>query len=220
VDGLMIRTRKRPLPDGRLEPGAALIVAGIGAAAALPALAVVANRPTAMLGLASLVIYAAIYTPLKRKSPRALEIGAIPGAIPPLMGWAAATGEIGAPAWTLFAIMFFWQLPHFIAIALYLQDDYARGGIRVLPVAVGATTARRVLFGYTVVLVAVSLLPTVLGFTGPIYLATAAGLGAWFLVLALRGLKPGAGSVWARGTFLYSLLYLAVLFSVLVIDAR
>lgn len=218
VDGLMRRTRNRPLPAGRLDPWSAFALAVSQAAFALPLLAFVANRLTALLGLTALTIYVLVYTPLKRVTPRALEIGAIPGAIPPLMGWAAATGRLDPAAWALFGIMALWQLPHFVAIAIAVKDDYARGGLQVLPVARGERVARRFLFGYTILLVAVSVTPTLLGVTGAAYLMTALLLGAGFIFFALLTLGKG-GVTTARRTFLYSLLYLAVLFTVLVADA-
>lgn len=219
VDGLMFRTRNRPLPTRRLDPWSAMAAAIVMAAVSLPVLSLVTNRMTALLGLASLVIYVLVYTPLKRVTPRALEVGAVPGAIPPLMGWAAATGSLEAPAWTLFAIMFFWQLPHFIAIAIHHKEDFARGGIRVLPVASGNLVAGRYLFAYTLLLFLASLAPSLLGFTGPVYLITALVLGAVFLWLSAGGLRKKPHPFWARRTFLYSLIYLAVLFSVLLLDA-
>ncbi len=219
VDARMMRTRQRPLPTGRLDPWAALALAIWLAAFALPLLAIFASRLTALLGLVALVTYVLIYTPLKRVTPRALEIGTIPGALPTLMGWAAATGSLDAPAWALFGILVFWQLPHFLGIAIALKDDYARGGIRVLPLVHGEAAARGFLFAYTVGLFAVSLSPVLLGFTGPIYLATAVLMGAGFLYYAARGLVGDQGRVWARKAFLYSLIYLPVVLAALVLDA-
>jgi len=215
----MRRTRRRPLPAGRLDASLALALAAGIAALALPTILLVTNALTAILGFIALAIYVAIYTPLKRVSPRALEIGGIPGAIPPLMGWAAATGGLEAPAWALFGIMYFWQLPHFIAIALWLKEDYARGGMQVLPVAHGERVARRMMLAYTVGLVAASLAPAALGITGMAYAVTAAVLGGVFLALAMRALPEGSGALGARRVFLYSLIYLPVLLSVLVLDA-
>lgn len=219
VDGRMHRTRNRPLPAGRLDPWSALALAISLAAFALPALLLLANHLTALLGFTALATYVLAYTPLKRVSPRALEVGAIPGAIPPLMGWAAAGDGLGATAWALFGILYCWQLPHFIAIALCLEPDYARGGMQVLPVSRGPAVARRYMFGYTLVLVAVSLVPAFLGLAGPAYAATAAVLGAGFTACAAGALRERGGTLWARRVFLYSLLYLPVLFSVFVLDA-
>jgi protoheme IX farnesyltransferase len=218
VDGRMHRTRRRPLPAGRLDPAVALAVASGLAAAALPAILLATNALTALLGLTALATYVAVYTPLKRLSPRALEVGGIPGAIPPLMGWAAAMGSLAAPAWALFGIMYFWQLPHFIAIALWLKEDYARGGMQVLPVARGEIAARRTMLAYTIGLVAVSLAPRALGITGLAYTLTAVVLGAVFVALVIAAV-PERGRQGARRVFLYSLVYLPVLFGVLVLDA-
>jgi protoheme IX farnesyltransferase len=220
TDALMHRTRNRPLPAGRVDPWSAFAL-GVGVAAfALPLLALAANPLTALLGLAALAAYVLAYTPLKRFTPWALEVGAIPGAIPPLMGWAAATGSLEPQAWTLFGILFFWQLPHFIGIAIWLQDDYSRGGIRVLPVVRGARVATRYLFAYASALVATSLTPAAFGMTGRSYPWIAAGLGAALLLLAASGFRETAGRSWARRTFLFSLLYLAALLLALVLDAR
>jgi protoheme IX farnesyltransferase len=220
VDGRMHRTRNRPLPAGRLDPMSSLALAIVLAAVALPALLLVTNRLTALLGFAALVTYVLVYTPLKRISPRALEVGAVPGAIPPLMGWAAATGELNAPAWALFGILFLWQLPHFIAIALVLEEDYARGGMQVLPVARGEAVARRMMLVYTVLLVAASLAPVALGIAGTVYLLTAAILGAGFVIVSIAAIGERGQTARARRAFFYSLIYLPVLLSVLVLNAR
>ena len=136
------------------------------------------------------------------------------------MGWTAITNTLAAEGWVLFGILFTWQLPHFIAISLYLKEDYRRGGLRVLPVAFGDTIARRHLFAYTMVLVVVSLTAPSLGMVGPVYLVAAALLGAGFLYLAAEGLRSTVRGVWARRTFAYSLVYLSALIVVLVLDAR
>ncbi len=219
-DGLMLRTRRRPLPAGRLEPRVALIsgmVVGIGALALVWA---TTNPLTFALGAIALLSYVLAYTPLKRVSWLALLVGAVPGAIPPLMGWTALTGELSAPGWILFGILFFWQLPHFIAISLYLKEDYRRGGLQVLPLVHGDAVARRHLFAYTLLLVGVSLGALPLGLAGPVYLAAAILLGAGFVCMAARGLRPIVEAVWARRTFAYSLIYLSLLIGILVLDAR
>jgi protoheme IX farnesyltransferase len=220
ADGLMRRTCNRPLPAGRLDPTTSLALALVMAAVALPVLLLATNLLTALLGLAALTLYVLVYTPLKKITPRALEIGAIPGAIPPLMGWAAATSELSAPAWALFGILFFWQLPHFIAIAIVLEDDYARGGMQVLPVARGEGVARGMMLAYTALLVVASLAPVALGLTGTAYLSTAAILGVGFVVLSTTALGERGRKVGARRVFFYSLIYLPVLLSVLVLNAR
>ena len=219
IDGRMQRTRKRPLPAGRLNPRIALAAGVIEAIAAL-LLLTRTNLLTVGLGAAALVIYVGVYTPLKRVSWWAVVVGAVPGAIPPMMGWTAGTGTLSAAGWTLFGILFFWQLPHFIAISLYLKDDYRRGGLKVLPLVRGDVIARRHLFAYTILLVLVSLIASPLGMAGPTYFVTASLLGAGFLYLAAGGLRRTVASAWARRTFAYSLVYLTVLIGVLVLDAR
>lgn len=220
IDGRMHRTRNRPLPSGRLDPRLALAAGLLEAVAALALLAVTTNLLTVTLGAAALGIYVGIYTPLKRVSWWAVVIGAVPGAIPPMMGWTAGTGTLSVAGWTLFGILFFWQLPHFIAISLYLKDDYRRGGMKVLPLVQGDTMARRHLFAYTILLVLVSLAASPLGMAGTAYFVTASLLGAGFLYMAATGLRKTAGAVWARRTFAYSLVYLSVLIGVLVLDAH
>jgi protoheme IX farnesyltransferase len=140
--------------------------------------------------------------------------------MPPLMGWTAATGGLSAGGWALFGILFFWQLPHFIAISLYLKDDYRRGGLRVLPLVHGDAAARRHLFAYTAALCAVSLTAGPLGLAGTAYLAGAALLGAAFLAVAALGLRPAVSARWARQAFAFSLVYLPALIGILVLDAR
>ena len=137
TDGLMNRTRNRPLPAGRLDPSVALALGIVGAAFAIPILSFAINPLTALLGAIAHATYVLVYTPLKKVSPWALEVGAIPGAIPPLMGWTAATGTLSLPGWFLFGILFFWQIPHFLAIAIYLEADYRRGGFKVFSVERG-----------------------------------------------------------------------------------
>ena len=176
------------------------------------------NPLTALLGLIALASYALVYTPLKRVTPWAVIVGAVPGAIPPLMGWTAATGSLGAPGWFLFGILFLWQLPHFMAIALYLKEDYRRGGIRALPVVRGDAAARRHLFAFTLALVALSCLASWIGLAGRFYTVTAALLGGIFIVWAWSGLRSSVSGAWARRIFAYTLIYLPVLIAVLVLD--
>ena len=220
TDALMARTRNRPLAAGRLDPAVALGTGILLGAFAIPTLALVANPLTALLGAIAHQSYVLVYTPLKRVSPRALEVGAVPGAIPPLMGWTAATGEMSAPGWVLFGILFFWQLPHFLSISLYLKQDFQKGGIKVLPLVKGDEFARGYLLVQTACLVVVSSIAFFLRIAGPMYLAACALLGAGFLSFATAGMRRQAGAVWARRTFLYSLVYLTLLVTVLVLDAR
>ena len=219
-DGKMIRTRQRPLPAGRLDPWIAFAL-GIGCGVfAIPILALAINPLTAALGAIAHATYVLVYTPLKRLSPWALEVGAIPGAIPPLMGWTAATGTLATPGWFLFGILFFWQIPHFLAIAIYLEDDYRRGGFKVVTVERGAGLAARRLAWYTLVLVAISLLAQPLGLAGIAYTVSAAVLGAGFVVVARPGFAGRATGAWARRAMLYSIVWLTALMVALVAFAR
>ena len=216
VDGLMHRTRLRPLPAGRLDPWAAVAL-GVGCGVfAIPILALAINPLTALLGAIAHATYVLVYTPLKRISPWALEVGAIPGAIPPLMGWTAATGALALPGWFLFGILFFWQIPHFLAIAIYLEEDYRRGGFKVLSVVRGPKASARWLAGYTFVLVAVSLLAQPLGLAGFPYSIAAAALGAGFLAAARQGIWGRVEGAWARRVMLYSIGWLTALMVALV----
>jgi protoheme IX farnesyltransferase len=219
-DRHMLRTQDRALPTGRLGPGVALASGLVLGAAALAGLAATTNPLTTGLGALALATYVLAYTPLKRVSWWALLVGAVPGAIPPLMGATAESGRIGAAGVVLAGILFFWQLPHFIAIALHHKEDYRRGGLRVLPLVHGDAAARRHLFAYTVLLVLVSLAALPLGMAGLWYLAAALALGAGFLLVAAGGLRPAVEAAWARRAFAYSLVYLPLLIGVLVLDAR
>jgi heme o synthase len=219
-DGRMARTRGRALPSGRLSPRVALAAGLAEVAIALPLLVAAANPLTALLGAIAHATYVLAYTPLKRVSPVSLVVGAVPGALPPLMGWAAVSGGLGPSGWELSGILFFWQIPHFIAIALYLEEDYRRGGLRVLSVERGGASARLHLLVATALLVAVSILAVPLGLAGPLYLSVATILGAAFVALAWSGVRRAAGARWARRTFLYSLVYLTGLFAALVLDAK
>ena len=220
TDGLMIRTRNRPLPAGRLDPWTALALGILSGVFAIPLLAIAINPLTALLGAIAHATYVLVYTPLKKISPWALEVGAIPGAIPPLMGWTAATGALSLPGWFLFGILFFWQIPHFLAIAIYLEDDYRRGGLKVLSVERGTVMAARWLAFYTVALVSVSLLAQPLGLAGLAYSAAAAALGVGFLEFARRGIMGQVAGAWARHTMLYSIAWLTALMLALVAFAR
>jgi protoheme IX farnesyltransferase len=219
-DGLMHRTQNRPLPAGRLEPRLALVLGTVTAALALPALAWVANPLTACLGGLAFALYVFVYTPMKKKSPMALIVGAVPGAMPALMGWTAATGSIDAGGLAFFAILFFWQLPHFLAVASYLQADYARAGLKVFPLVYGERATRIAASITTVMLIPVTYLPVALGIAGAPYMVAVGLLGVVFLGWALSGHAKGAGARWARGFFLASLGYLTLLYAVLIVGAQ
>ena len=218
VDGLMERTRHRPLVEGRLPPAAALVFGTVLAAAAIPLLLLAGNALTGILGALAFVAYVAIYTPMKRTSPAALFVGAVPGALPPLMGWTAVTGQIDAGALALFGILFLWQIPHFLAIALYRSADYGRAGFEILPLVVGEKRTRFVIVAFCALLMAISLLLGPLHVAGPLYTSVAALLGVGFLVWGLAGLREAANRLWARSLFFASLGYLTLLFAALIID--
>jgi protoheme IX farnesyltransferase len=220
-DALMARTMYRPLPAGRMDPQVALRF-GLGLAAiSVPLLTFAVGAVPGLLASLALVSYVLLYTPLKRTTAAALLVGAIPGAIPPLIGWTAARGRIELGGVLLFAVMFLWQVPHFLAITLFRKQDYARAGLVVQPNEPGGEAeARRNIVRYTVALVFVSLLFVPLGLGGPVYLATALVAGAGFLACGLLGLRKNAGEKWARREFAFSLLYLTVLFGMLMLDHR
>lgn len=214
-DRFMARTAKRPLPMQRLSVTQALVFSVVLACGSLPLLWLGVNRVTGLLGLLALLSYAFVYTPMKSRTRWAMQVGAIPGALPPLMGWTAATGRIETPGLVLFAILFFWQLPHFIAIALFRKDEYRAAGLTSLPLEKGDAVARRHAVGYVAVLLPVSVLPFFVGVAGWVYLATAVVLGAWFAAVAVRGWRRELGVDWARALFKTSLVYLTLLFAVL-----
>ena len=218
LDARMERTRARPLPAGRLQPleawlfGATLTLLGTAYLAAL------VGPLAALVTLATTILYLFAYTPLKRRTPLSTLVGAVAGALPPVAGWAAARGDVTLGAWILFAILFLWQLPHTLAIARLYRDDYARAGVRVLPVVDpdGASTERQVVLA-CVALVSVSLLPAVAGWTGPIYLAGAVLLGLAFCAVGVQqALVPSARA--ARHVLLASLVYLPLLLGLMAFD--
>lgn len=220
VDARMERTRDRPLPAGRLSPDVALAFGLALGAVSLPLLLLV-NGTTALLGFAALVSYVLVYTPLKPHTYLALLVGAVPGAMPPLMGWATITGSVGVGGWLLFALLFLWQIPHFAAISVFRAEDYARAGLSVVSVQHGEGAARRMIVFWTALLVVCSMLFGPAGLAGRTYELVAAVLGATFLALTLRGFHPNARiqtSRWARRVFAFSIVYLTVLLLVLVAD--
>jgi len=203
-----------------MESGVALGFGILLAVFSLPLLALASNGLTASLGFLALVSYVAAYTPLKPKSPMAMLVGAIPGALPPLMGWTAVTGRIGVGGLLLFGILFAWQMPHFLAIALFRKEEYRNAGYMALPLVRGDDATRVWMLLWTVLLVILSVLLVPFGIAGPLYLAVAIVLGAAFLVLVIRGVVRREQKAWARKTFLFSLVYLAGLFATLLLSAR
>ncbi|APR78119.1 Heme O synthase, protoheme IX farnesyltransferase [Minicystis rosea] len=217
-DRFMARTKNRPLPAGRLAPNAALAFGLVLGLISVPALTFAVNAVTGLLAAVALVSYVCVYTPLKRRTTVSLLIGAIPGAIPPLLGWTAVTGRIEWPGVILFGIMFLWQVPHFLAIAIFRREDYVRAGLKVLPAERGERVTRLHIVAYTVALVAVTLALVATGVGGRFYLGVAMILGGAFLAHSARGLLPGSGVRWARGLFGASILYLVLLFAALMVS--
>ena len=218
ADAKMNRTRLRPIPSGRVTSARAFWFATLLSIAGFIDLWLGANRLTALLGAFTLASYLFVYTPLKRRSPHSTTIGAIPGAMPPLIGFAAAAGTLTAEAWVLYAILFLWQFPHFYAIAWMYREDYARAGIRMLPVVEpdGASTARRMVL-FSLVLLPVSLLPKYTAMAGNVYLFGAAALGAVFVFAAMRALF-NRSDLRARQVLLASIVYLPALYGLLALD--
>jgi protoheme IX farnesyltransferase len=217
-DARMRRTQGRPLPSGRLQPQTVLIIGGLASATGLIYLATAVNLLTSVLGAATLFSYLFVYTPLKRVTWLNTAIGAVPGALPPLMGWTAARNELSVEGWTLFAMLAFWQLPHFLAIAWIYREDYARAGFKMLPVIdpEGHRTGRQAV-SHTLGLLPISLGPFVLGLTGPVYLAGATVLGLVFLWFAIQFARE-LSTARARQLFFVSILYLPLLLAVMVLD--
>jgi len=217
-DARMRRTASRPLPSGRLQPVTVMLFGGVCSLAGTIWLALLVNPLTSVLGAISLVSYLFIYTPLKRITWLNTAVGAIPGALPPLMGWAAARGELAGGGWALFAILAFWQLPHFFAIAWIYKDEYAKAGFQMLPAVDpdGSRTAHQSV-NHTLLLLPVSLCPFLFHLAGPFYLAGAILLGTAYLWCAIRFAKrldiPSA-----KKLFFASIIYLPLLLSVLVLD--
>jgi Polyprenyltransferase (cytochrome oxidase assembly factor) len=203
-----------------MEPGVALGFGILVAAFSLPLLVLGSNGLTGALGFLALVSYVAAYTPLKPKSPMAMLVGAVPGALPPLMGWTAVTGRIGTGGMLLFGILFAWQMPHFLAIALFRKDEYRNAGYMALPLVRGDDTTRIWMLLWTLLLVGFSVLLVPFGLAGPLYLGVAVVLGGAFLVLVGRGVLRREQKAWARQTFFFSLVYLAGLFGALLLSAR
>lgn len=218
-DKQMARTKGRPLPAGRLSARGALLYGLTLAALSTLALWTWVNTTTALLALIAFISYVWVYTPMKRLSPQAVTVGSLPGAMPPLMGWTAVTGSIDAPGLALFGVMFMWQIPHFIAIAFYRQREYERAGLKTMPAVYGHTSALWQSLIWSVALVAVSLTLEPLGVAGRLYTLIAALLGAGFLAYSAAGFRAQQRNAWARRFFVYTLIYISLLFGALVLDA-
>ncbi len=214
----MERTKGRPLPAGRLQPLEALLFASALTGLGVADLAVSVGVPAAVVTLSTTILYIGAYTPLKTRTALCMLVGAVPGALPPVTGWVAARGDLGLGAAVLFGILFLWQLPHTLAIARLYRDDYARAGVRVLPVVDRhGTMSERQIVSTTLGLLAVSLLPTVIAISNIAYFVTACALGLGLLGFGLaHAAAPTPAS--ARRVLMASVLYLPLLFAVLALD--
>jgi len=218
IDAVMARTRARPLPMGQLDSGEALVFACVVGGAGLAILHALVNPLTMWLTLATFVGYTIVYTViLKPRTPQNIVIGGASGAMPPVLGWTAVTGDVPADALLLFLIIFAWTPPHFWALALYRKNEYAKAGIPMLPVTHGDRFTRRYVLLYTVFLVAASALPFVTRMSGLIYLSSALALGGVFLWYAIK-ICVNYSDRLARKTFRYSIVYLSLLFAALLVD--
>jgi heme o synthase len=218
IDALMARTAGRPLPTGRIEPAEALTFGVMLSLFSVMVMGLALNWAAAALLALAIGFYLFVYTIwLKRRTPQNIVIGGAAGAFPPMIGWAAATGEVGPASIALFALIFFWTPPHFWALALVKSDDYARAGVPMLPVVAGARETKRQMLIYTILLLPIGVAPTLLGVAGWIYGGASLGLGLLFVLAAIRVLKDeSARSAWTM--FGYSILYLFALFALLMFD--
>lgn len=218
IDALMERTAERPLPTGKINAREALVFGILQCAVAEIYLFVLVNALTGVLGIIVIIGYVFLYTPLKTRTSASTAIGAIPGAMPPLMGWTSAANEITLGAWALFVLLFLWQFPHFLAIAWMYREQYAKAGILMLPVVEpeGKITARQIVL-FTIMLVPISLAPFFLGFAGVIYLVGASILGIWFLFESVQTARAKSVER-ARRLLMVSVLYLPLIFGLLVFD--
>jgi len=218
TDALMERTAKRPLVIGTISAPEALVFGVLLCVVAEIYLAFLVNGLTAFLGLIVIVGYVLLYTPLKTRTSASTAIGAIPGAMPPLMGWTSTADEITLGAWILFAMLFLWQFPHFLAIAWMYREQYAKAGIKMLPVVEpeGKITARQIVI-FTILLLPVSLMPYFFGVSGVIYLIGASLLGIWFLWASIQAARAKTNEK-ARALLLVSVLYLPLIFALMVFN--
>jgi protoheme IX farnesyltransferase len=218
ADRKMRRTADRPIPSGRLSAHRALIFGVLLSVAGFAELTFGLNWLAGFLGLFTLLSYLFLYTPLKQRTPLSTLVGAFPGAMPPIIGYAAASGILDAQAWTLFAILFLWQFPHFLAIAWMYREDYERAGILMLPVVQpsGEATARQIVL-YSLALIPVSMAPSLLGMSGKIYFFGALALGLWYLYSGLR-VAFDRTILRARAVLLVSVIYLPLIYGLMLLD--
>jgi protoheme IX farnesyltransferase len=218
LDARMLRTKARPLPEGRLQPGEALGFGVAITASGLLYLTLLVNPLSGLVTAVSVGSYLFLYTPLKQKTPLCVMVGAVPGALPPVTGWVAASGGVSLEAWVLFAILFLWQIPHSLSIAVLYREDYARANFQLLPVleSDGTGTGRQIVV-HSLALLAIGLLPTTLQLAGPVYFVTAFVLGVAMLICAIT-LAKSYSSAAARRLLFASLIYLPTLLVVMAID--
>jgi len=218
LDARMLRTKERPLPEGRLQPGEALGFGVAITASGLIYLTLLVNPLSGLVTAVSVGSYLFLYTPLKQKTPLCLTVGAVPGALPPVTGWVAASGQLSLEAWVLFAILFLWQIPHSLSIAVLYREDYARANFQLLPVVEpeGTSTGRQIVV-HSLALLAVALLPTTLHLAGTVYFVTAFVLGVAMLVCGVMLAKSYATAA-ARRLLFASLIYLPTLLVVMAVD--
>lgn len=217
IDCHMSRTKQRPLPAGRMDPRVALVFGLSTVAISVPLLTFGVNALTGLCGVIAFISYVMLYTPMKQRTTIATIVGSLPGAMPALMGWTAVTGRLDAGGLVIFGVLFFWQIPHFHAISLFRSKEYTRAGLKVLPVETSPELTRLAMVLYTAVQVQLSLMLYPLGVAGLSYMATASLLGAAYFIYSMVGLRNG-NARWARRFFLFSIVYLPVLFTVMVID--
>jgi len=219
IDAIMTRTAKRPIPAGRVQPDDALAFGLFLGTGAVLLMGLALNWVAGILLAFAIAFYVVVYTMwLKRSTPQNIVIGGAAGAFPPMIGWAAVTGNVSLEPWILFAITFLWTPPHFWALALYKNADYTRAGVPMMPVVAGAQHTKQLMLFYTVLLVAVTLSLSFLGMLGNIYTACALVMGGAFLYHVYR-VTQDASDKWPRKTFLFSILYLFVLFSGMMVDS-
>jgi len=219
IDALMARTAARPIPAGRLAPGEALAFGLTLAVGSVVVLGLLVNPIAALLLAFTIAFYVIVYTMwLKRTTPQNIVIGGVAGALPPIIGWAAATGSVAIEPIVLFLIIFFWTPPHFWALSLYRTEDYARAGVPMLPVVAGETETRRQILRYTLILAPLGAAPWLLGYAGALYGVVALASGAAIIALALRVRAEQRGYAASKQMFAFSILHLFLLFAMLLVD--
>jgi protoheme IX farnesyltransferase len=216
IDGKMARTRGRPLPAGQVRPGVALGFGILQGLASLSILTLGANALTGLLAALALLIYVLVYTPMKQRSLHALWVGAVAGAMPPMLGWSAATGALSAPALTLFGVLLVWQIPHFLAISLFRRDEYRNAGLKVLPNVYGERATRWVIFVALVLQLLLTLALPPLGLGGSMYVVGVTAFGSLMLGWSVVGLVRPVGDEWARRLFLLSVVFVPLLLMLLI----